>query len=99
MENVFMLSCVNLLLGLSLRTPQQRPNACIFGPSDSNMHCCARHHRPLPPELQVSSSARLISEAQIAEFWSYSFGSLDSAPTTVLQHDSTHHILLYGALD
>ena len=30
------------------------------------------------------SSARLISEAQIAEFWSYSFGSLDSAPTTVL---------------
>ena len=30
------------------------------------------------------SSARFISEAQIAEFWSYSFGSLDSAPTTVL---------------
>ena len=30
------------------------------------------------------SSARLISEAQIAELWSYSFGSLDSAPTTGL---------------
>ena len=30
------------------------------------------------------SSARLISEAQIAEFWSYSFSSLNSAQTTVL---------------
>ena len=30
------------------------------------------------------SSARLISEAQNAKFWSYSFGSLDSAPTTGL---------------
>ena len=30
------------------------------------------------------SSARLISEAQIAEFWSYSFGSRNSAPTTGL---------------
>ena len=61
---------------------------------------CARHHRPLSPELQVPSSsshhqlllrvegigvcggeyssARLISEAQIAEFWSYSFGSQNS---------------------
>ena len=30
------------------------------------------------------SSARLISETQIAEFWCYSFGSLNSAPTTGL---------------
>lgn len=36
MEKGFcLLSCVNLLLGLSLRTPQQRPNLRIFGPSDS----------------------------------------------------------------
>ena len=32
------------------------------------------------------SSARLISEAQIAELWSYSLDSLNSAPTTVVLH-------------
>ena len=43
------------------------------------------------------SSARLISEAQIAEFWSYSFGSLDSAPTTVLHMTARITPFLYGA--
>ena len=44
------------------------------------------------------SSARLISEAQIAEFWSYSFRLSKLRPNNRLTHDSTHHTLLYGAL-
>ena len=41
------------------------------GPVDEEVGVCDGEHR----------SARLISTAQIAEFWSYSFGSLISAPT------------------